>query len=63
MNGVVLMFVTSSGENNSLILANYFLNKNRLTQMIKRGISINKLLEIDGLGDKIQSSSWLLNKK
>ena len=44
------------GENNSLILANYFLNKNRLTQMIKRGISINKLLEIDGLGDKASYS-------
>ncbi|MDA9656020.1 NAD-dependent DNA ligase LigA [Alphaproteobacteria bacterium] len=44
------------GENNSLILANYFLNKNRLTQMIKRGISINKLLEIDGLGEKASYS-------
>ena len=44
------------GENNSLILANYFLNKNRLTQMIKTGISINKLLEIDGLGDKASYS-------
>ena len=44
------------GENNSLILANYFLNKNRLTQMIKRGISIDKLLEIDGLGDKASYS-------
>ena len=44
------------GENNSLILANYFLNKNRLTQMIKGGISINELLEIDGLGDKASHS-------
>ena len=44
------------GENNSLILANYFLNKNRLTQMIKGGISINELLEIDGLGDKASYS-------
>ena len=44
------------GENNSQILANYFLDKNRLTQMIKRGISINKLLEIDGLGDKASYS-------
>ena len=44
------------GENNSLILANYFLNKNRLTQLIIRGISINKLLEIDGLGDKASYS-------
>ena len=44
------------GENNSLILAKYFLNKNRLAQMIKGGISINKLVEIDGLGDKASYS-------
>ncbi len=44
------------GENNSLILAKYFLNKNRLTEIIKKGISINELLEIDGLGNKASYS-------
>ena len=44
------------GENNALLLSKYFLNKNNLIKSIEKGISIEELLEIDGLGEKASNS-------
>ncbi|MDC0861974.1 helix-hairpin-helix domain-containing protein, partial [Alphaproteobacteria bacterium] len=44
------------GENNALILAKYFLNKKKLNNIIEKGILIEELLEIDGLGNKASYS-------
>ena len=44
------------GENNALILAKYFLNKEMLAKSVEKGVLIEKLLEIDGLGNKASYS-------
>ena len=44
------------GENNALLLSKYFLNKNNFIKSIEKGISIEELIEIDGLGEKASNS-------
>jgi len=46
------------GENNSIILAKFFNNKEKLKKIILEGIVTNDLTQIDGLGDKASKAFY-----